>query len=57
MAVLLAFGIGANSGISNIVEAALLRSLGYQHPERLVVVWQTDFARSDSGVEALFSSV
>jgi putative ABC transport system permease protein len=43
--VTLALGIGANTAIFTVIDAALLRSLPYRDPARLVHLWETKRSR------------
>src|SRR5215204_7202312 len=50
----LALGIGANTAIFTVIDAALLRSLPYRDPARLVHLWETKRNRDFEQREASY---
>ena len=54
---LFAVTIGSTTAIYAVVEAVMLRPIGMRAPDRTVVIWQRDNARSTPVVEAAYGEV
>lgn len=50
--VTLALGIAATTAVYSIVDATLVRPLPFDEPERLVMVWEHNYGRSEDGAGA-----
>jgi putative ABC transport system permease protein len=49
----LALGIGANTAIFSFVDGVLLKPLPYQHPERILMVWEKPPGAMRNGISTL----